>query len=395
MHYRIFSASIKSYHPSGTALGGIVRGCSESVTSTGESLLLPSLNLRQMLNETYSSYVQIIFSTSQHLKSYDVFRRQKESTLLMSRRAVEELAHQFISTVAPKAAKVKSTAAYEGAPDDAAAIVFREMTELALWGNATDLSLLTNLTLEEIQRLQTKKVADDRERSIVDNDWVEACKLLQKGRSMSSLGSPRRVDIILDNAGFELYTDVLYAAYMLEADLASEVVLHAKSFPWFVSDVTPNDFDMLIKTLDDPSVFPDREDLDRLTACIKAHLNKDTIKLQVHPFWTTHFSFDALPVEAPELMEQLQQSYLTIWKGDLNYRKLTRDGLWPHTTAFKTALGRLGQGSGVRIFALRTNKSDTCVGVSAGRLEELEKEAPGKAWVRNGKYAVMSFSDGT
>ena len=119
------------------------------------------------------------------------------------------------------------------------------------------------------------------------------------------------------------------------------------------------------------------------------------LEVKTHPFWTTAYSFHKLPEYAPELLEDLRQSHLTIWKGDLNYRKLTDDGLWPHTTQFKTALGNIGKGSGVKVLSLRTNKSDTCVGVKTeARVKELDKEAPGKAWVRSGSYAVVSFSDG-
>jgi hypothetical protein len=102
-----------------------------------------------------------------------------------------------------------------------------------------------------------------------------------------------------------------------------------------------------------------------------------------------------LPFKAPTLFKELQKSYLVIFKGDLNYRKLTRDGMWPHTTPYEEALGPLGKHSGVKILSLRTNKSDVCVGVpTQSKVDVLNEEAPGGAWVRNGKYAVVSFNEG-
>ena len=102
-----------------------------------------------------------------------------------------------------------------------------------------------------------------------------------------------------------------------------------------------------------------------------------------------------MPSRAPGLFKELQESYLAISKGDLNYRKLTRDGLWPHTTTYEEALGPLGRQSGVKILALRTNKSDVCVGIQTqAKVDALNEEAPGGAWIQNGKYAVISFNEG-
>jgi hypothetical protein len=59
-------------------------------------------------------------------------------------------------------------------------------------------------------------------------------------------------------------------------------------------------------------------------------------------------------------------------------------------------MGILGDESGLRIVALRTNKADVCVGIAdEQKVRELETEAPNSAWTKNGKYAVISFSDGS
>ncbi|KAG8670815.1 Hairy/enhancer-of-split with YRPW motif protein 2 [Fusarium poae] len=323
--------------------------------------------------------VQLLFSKSCFWKKYDIFKRQKDSTLVKSQKAVEELATRFNQIIGTTAKSL------ENLDDDAARLIFIEMTELALWGNATDLSLLTNLTLEEIQTLQGRAAIEESQKNIVDNDIQHVWSYLRKGQLIRA---DRHVDIVLDNAGFELFADVLYTAYLIELGLATSVTLHAKCFPWFVSDVIPSDMDFLLEHLQSIG-------LESITNLIKRHLKLGLIRIEVHPFWTTGFSFHEMPVEASELFKRFQDSYLTIWKGDLNYRKLTRDGLWPHTTTFKSAIGPLGHGSGIKILALRTNKSDTCVGIdSEEQVERLDRETPGKGWVRNGKHAVISFSDG-
>lgn len=272
-----------------------------------------------------------------------------------------------------------------------ARLLFLEMIELALWGNATDLSLLHNVTLEDIQKLQGRSAIEANQQNIVDNDTDAVWSYLGHVPKTSD----RRIDIVLDNAGFELFTDIVFALYLLEAGIASKVVLHAKCFPWFVSDALTNDVVWLLEHLESDSEFRGYQDVQVLTASIRKLFGLGKLSVMIHPFWTSAASFYEMPTSAPDLFQILCESCLTIWKGDLNYRKLTNDALWPHTTPFKTALGPLGRRSGLRALALRTNKSDTCVGVeSEAKVQVLDKEAPGKAWVRNGKYAVISFSDG-
>lgn len=327
-----------------------------------------------------------MFSESDHWKNYDVFRRQKDSTLIKSRSAVEQMAGWLVLVVLDAEKPV------EELDTEPARLLFIEATMLTLWGNATDLSLLTNLSLEDIQKLQGKKDIEMSQRNIVADDTDLVWTYLQSRKSQDA---NRRIDIILDNAGFELYTDFLYISYLLESGMATSVVMHAKCFPWFVSDALPADIDSLLDHLESVDALPTRQHLDKLAARFRQYMQRGQLKVKTDPFWTTGYSFHELPQQAPELFQDLLQSHLTIWKGDLNYRKLTKDGLWPHTTEFKKALGAMGKGSGVKVLSLRTNKSDTCVGVKTeARVKELDREAPGKAWVRNGSYAVVSFSDG-
>lgn len=141
-------------------------------------------------------------------------------------------------------------------------------------------------------------------------------------------------------------------------------------------------------------IFPTREHLDPFVDIVQSFFDSGKFSIRHHSFWTTGYSFHAMEDVAPGLFKCLRGPALVIFKGDLNYRKLTRDGLWPHSTPFVDALGPLGSGSGIKVLALRTNKADVCVGVDPDRLELLEASAPDEAWVRNGKYGVISFSDG-
>ncbi|KAI4847717.1 DUF89-domain-containing protein, partial [Aureobasidium sp. EXF-8845] len=285
-------------------------------------------------------------------------------------------------------------------------------------GNATDLSLLTNLTYEDIQKLQGSKARKAAEANIIANDFDAAFELLHAAKKAGT--KERRVDIVLDNAGFELFVDVILAGYLLQADLATTVVLHPKNIPWFVSDVVPKDFSDLLTVLVNAKDFyesPSEDDKakDITPATLSSQESEDLqllfgnwsqlyaegkIVLRPNKFWTQGGSYWRLPSQAQELFEDLKTAELVIFKGDLNYRKLTGDASWDPTTPFTTAIGPLGPGSGMRTLALRTCKADVVVGLPSGEDERLRATENGggdngaRKWAWSGKYAVVQLCDG-
>lgn len=78
---------------------------------------------------------------SKHWKSYDVFFRQKCETFSRSGDAVFELSTRFAE---PYLADSKLS---EEDQLGAKKLLFLELTQVALWGNATDLSLLIDVSL--------------------------------------------------------------------------------------------------------------------------------------------------------------------------------------------------------------------------------------------------------
>ena len=224
--------------------------------------------------------------------------------------------------------------------EQARRLVFSEMCEICLWGNATDLSLLTTLTYEDLQKLQGSHARKAAEKNILVNDMDAAFNVLQKAQKEKK-DEERRVDIVLDNSGFELFVDLILAGYLLSSGLATTVVLHPKSIPWFVSDVTPPDFADLIDALRDAQNFytapdePGREhtplsekELDEVNFLFKqwSELHQDgKLIIRPHAFWTGAGSYWRMPHLAPDLLEDLKESELVLLKGDLNYRKLTND----------------------------------------------------------------------
>ena len=304
-----------------------------------------------------------IFALTRFWTSYDVFSRQKMSTFKSSRPAVLELAARYNDLMAQLASSVKGPAPDE-AESEAEKLLFTEMCEICLWGNATDLSLLTSLTYEDIQQLQGSDARRSQEKNILVNDVGAAYDVLKSAQKRPGQAD-RRVDIVLDNAGFELFVDLVFAGYLLAADLATTIVLHPKSVPWFVSDVMPADFAGLLHALMDARTFystpseDDRhagkkleslsdEDADQLSrlAAHWADLHRDgRLILRPNRFWTHGGSYWRLPKSDARLWEDFRESELVIFKvgvrsrrigepvlirrrcvqGDLNYRKLTAD----------------------------------------------------------------------
>ncbi len=224
--------------------------------------------------------------------------------------------------------------------EEAEKVLFTEMMEICLWGNATDLSLLTSLTYEDIQKLQGSNARKEQEKNIITNDLPAAFEVLNSVRKSGKL--TRRVDIVLDNAGFELFVDLILAGYLLSTGLATEVVLHPKSIPWFVSDVVPKDFADLLSVLANPQAFYSASDdkhgkapeplsdeeasnLQFLFENWGGYHSEGQLIIRVNRFWTQAGSFWRMPHTAPELFKDIKQSELLIFKGDLNYRKLTGD----------------------------------------------------------------------
>ncbi|KAL3893252.1 MAG: hypothetical protein SGARI_008287, partial [Bacillariaceae sp.] len=99
---------------------------------------------------------------------------------------------------------------------------------IALWGNKMDLSLWpADASNADVDIFST--ILDKAHENLLHDDsekLAEHCeKLRQKGGG--------NVDIIVDNAGFELITDLALAQYLVDSGIASCVTFQLKSHPTF------------------------------------------------------------------------------------------------------------------------------------------------------------------
>ncbi|OBA22931.1 DUF89-domain-containing protein [Metschnikowia bicuspidata var. bicuspidata NRRL YB-4993] len=331
------------------------------------------------------------FKQTIHLKEFDVFENSKSTAFQQSSFGVLELCKRY-ETLSKQ---------LQGASVDQEALklLFYEFIDISLWGNATDLSLLAgNVTLEDIKSVQGAEVRKKNEEKIIVNDAAKAWHQLTGD-------ARKRVDFVLDNSGFELFADLCLSMFLLDSGLVESVVLHCKEIPWFVSDTMPKDFESLIEQLKNAEFFTeihssaeDKKAIEFFTSKLEALVGQQKISLQHNLFWTSYENFWYIP-EKRGLFEELRKSSLVIFKGDLNYRKLTGDLQWDTTTPFVTAIRQLGS-SGLPVLALRTCKADVVVGLPEGLNEKLSETYKsmgndvGEFWTASGKWAVISFSSG-
>ncbi|ODV81708.1 DUF89-domain-containing protein [Suhomyces tanzawaensis NRRL Y-17324] len=331
-----------------------------------------------------------ISSKEKFWHTFDIFEYLKDSTFKQSEHGVLELCKRYEALEGQ----------LQDADDEALKLLFHEFIDISLWGNATDLSLLAgNVTLEDIKSVQGAAVRKKNEENILVNDLPQAWDQL-----VSKKGN-RRIDIILDNSGFELFADLNLALFVLDSKLVHEVHIHCKEIPWFVSDTMPKDFENLLEQLDSKDFYQEIHANDKDSQAIKflhsklvQYRKSNQIVVESHPFWTLNLNFWEIPT-IKDLYENLLNSDLIIFKGDLNYRKLTGDLQWEKTHPFKNAIQQLAT-SKLPVLSLRTCKADVVVGLPEGTNEKLIEKYKsmgnevGEFWSSSGKWAVISFSNG-
>ncbi len=285
------------------------------------------------------------------------------------------------------------------------------VAQISLWGNKCDLSISGGAqntqkddSLAQVEALESFLLVDDADkvwRKLTDREvrttFVLSTRSCFRGPAeqtpkeylvffQSSNGDRNvRFDIVLDNAGFELFSDLCLAEFLISSGLVREVVLHPKSLPWFVSDTTQTDLDWTVEQLSSSA----DEHLSKLGHMWRKRFEDKTFKVFHHRFWTLPFDFVQMQEEAADLYSELGNSNLVLFKGDLNYRKLAGDRKWNPTTPFQVALGKFQPAP---LCALRTLKCDMVVGLRPGQAEEAQKK--NNNWMIAGDFGVIQFRDG-
>ncbi len=223
----------------------------------------------------------------------------------------------------------------------------------ALWGNRMDLSFPWSMAHG------TAAAHDDL--LVDDSEAIVAHLLAARGP----------VHLVLDNYGRELAMDLVLADALLDSPGAESVYLHVKFHPGFVSDATAADVWRFLR------LAADRPDpVRRLAARLIAAFEAGRLRLVVDPFWNGgRFCW-----ELPErLRALLAPARLVVFKGDLNYRRLVGDAIWPAGRTFADAT----TGFPAPLAVLRSIKSDASVGLPAA-LGSLNTADESLDWSRYG-----------
>ncbi|XP_002733588.2 damage-control phosphatase ARMT1-like [Saccoglossus kowalevskii] len=302
---------------------------------------------------------------SSKLQEFDPFGEQKRSALKNSHDACIVLAN-YIHDIT----KDNKDVTYEQ---------FSKILQIALWGNKCDLSISAGV--ENSQNVSPLLYLNEMASNILVDSTQQVWQALLEARKN---GKQTRVDIILDNMGFELFSDLCFAEFLLRTSLAHSIHLHYKVMPWFVSDVTREDFLWTLQTLKDSP----NEVLSKLSETWQNRLQDESWVIKGDDFWTTACDFRQMKSKAPHLYDDLTSSSMCFFKGDLNYRKLVGDLNWNHTTPYELTLGGFHPSPHC---ALRTIKCDLVVGLQEGRAEEITKL--NADWMLGGDYGVIHFCD--
>lgn len=251
--------------------------------------------------------------------------------------------------------------------------ILRDGLYSSLWGNQADLSLWPAGSTSD-PRNDTVKSQKER---LLANDINQVIRIFNKPDQ-----SIKQVDIMLDNAGFELVSDLALADILVSHGLVDQVILHVKVHPTFVSDVIEADLGNTIRFLSDSDDDGTADFGKRVEALIK----EERILAKAHQFWNSPLPMWDLP---KDIREELNESSLLISKGDANYRRLLGDREWDFTEGFHRVVDYLP----VPLVALRTLKSELAVGMDLDQIQFIFNQD--SKWMINGKWGVIHYSRGT
>ncbi len=308
-------------------------------------------------------------------QSKDPYAGQKHLGLVSSRDAIYSLAEH-------------TTPVDSGSPDGWREALARLLL-VDLWGNQNDLSMWPIQKDGGGKELTGGKAGhpSGAESSRQNGSTLDGLRAARKNILSDDLpdaldyicdlpGASARVDILLDNAGYELVCDLALADFLLTSRRIGQVTVHAKSHPVFVSDVIEKDFHDTLDFL----IFAGHHASKALSIRLREHLVSDRLVLRCHPFWVSPLAAWDMP---EDLFAEIGQADLLIVKGDANYRRLLGDRHWPVDLPFSSAVDYLP----CPVLALRTLKSEIAVGIQPDQVPTTDPQ-----WMIDGRWGMVQFT---
>ncbi|MFH8484533.1 damage-control phosphatase ARMT1 family protein [Streptomyces longisporoflavus] len=231
----------------------------------------------------------------------------------------------------------------------------------SLWGNRADLGFAAGGG--------ATGAADSR---LVADDSALLWSLLPEGGAAT-------LCLVADNAGRELLPDLILVDHLLLHRRAERVVLHVKPYPYYVSDAMTADVIDCLRHLRGA-----RGSAAEVGERLWSAMGTGRLTVRSHPFSCAPLPYADMP---DDLRRELADADVTVMKGDLNYRRLVGDRLWPATTPYEE---RTAYFPGP-VASLRTLKSDVIVGLDAPTEARLDAER-GRGWRTSGSLALIQAS---
>jgi hypothetical protein len=297
-----------------------------------------------------------------HTYYYDPFLKAKRAGLESSVNSAENMLEKLVSLPNTK----------EGVALAAA---------FALWGNKMDLSIwpadAENSSLDVFAKIL--HAADD---NLLHDDTdllTERCEVLRER-------GDGKIDIIVDNAGFELVTDLALADHLVSSGVAQVVTFQLKGHPTFVSDALEKD---LLETVAHYSVLSPDKFPNAHGAGLRWQKYLDEGKWVCHEdnFWCQPSAMWEMP--NPLRADLVERCDLAFVKGDANYRRLLGDRYWDYSSPFQDVVGCYFP---CPVCSLRTLKAEVGCGMDREQVERakgLDNE-----WMVNGRFGVVQVGTG-
>ncbi|SOD81485.1 damage-control phosphatase ARMT1 family protein [Streptomyces sp. Ag109_G2-15] len=239
----------------------------------------------------------------------------------------------------------------------------RALLHGSLWGNRADLGFRLSAVGAEAAEPVPALVADDSETL-----W-----------SLLPPSGTGTLVLVADNAGRELVPDLLLIAHLLAEGRIGRAVLHVKPYPYYVSDATTADVvDALQRLAAAPGAAAG------YGRTLWSAMADGRLTVRAHPFSCAPLPYADQP---DDLCAEFASATLTLFKGDLNYRRLVGDRLWPPTTPFQEVTAYFPG----PVAALRTLKSDVITGLTPAT-EAALVAAEEQRWRTGGTHALIQVN---
>jgi hypothetical protein len=316
--------------------------------------------------------------------NYDPFIEQKRTGLISSVGSAEPILGRLLSfTTTITTSNDISTGEPKTTTTDGGGIAIA--ASIALWGNKMDLSLWP-ANIDNTNKDIFTNVLHSASTNLLHDDLPKLAEYCETVLRSKNDGKGGGVYIIVDNAGFELITDLALGQYLLSSGIATCVTYCLKSHPTFVSDALEKDLLEHVEyyTNLDETLFPQAKACGTLW---KEYLSNGQFVCKEDNFWVQPLAMWDMPSNLHA--EFATRCDLAFVKGDANYRRLLGDRQWQLTDSYEDVVGYYFP---CPVCALRTFKAEIGCGIESEQIDKARKLDSN--WMVTGRFGVVQFGQG-